>query len=162
MNTEPKSQTYTIDVARLSLLAAQLAQAIPSTRQGAVLIELVGDLGGGKTTFVKALAISLGIDKTVTSPTFTIHQRYEIPNCSGYLEHFDLYRLEDDDLVLSEIDDALANPESIVCIEWAQHFGSLNNRDRLKVEFEYIDELHRKLILTAVGTPYQKLLEQVT
>lgn len=162
MNTEPKSQTYTIDVASLSLLAAQLAQAIPSTRNGAVLIELVGDLGGGKTTFVKALAASLKIDKIVTSPTFTIHQRYEVPNSDGYLEHFDLYRLEDDDLVLSEIDDALANPQSIICIEWAQHFGALKNRDRLKVEFEYVDELQRKVTISGLGKFYQQLLEKVT
>ena len=144
------------------MLAAQIVQVLPSARQGAVLIELVGDLGGGKTTFVKALAVSLKIEKTVTSPTFTIHQRYEIPNSSGYLEHFDLYRLEDDDLVLSEIDDALQNPQSIICIEWGQHFESLNNRDRLKVEFEYVDELQRKVTFYGLGKSYQKLVEQIT
>lgn len=162
MNTESKSPTFTIDVARLSLLAEQIAAAF-STREnpGAVLVELVGDMGGGKTAFVKAMAKALGIEATITSPTFTIHQRYNIPDSDGYLEHFDLYRLDNDDIVLNEVQDALSNPHSIICIEWGQHFVALSDLGRLTIKFEYVDDAHRKVTLASHGSYYQKLLETI-
>lgn len=162
MNTEPKSPTFTTDVAKLSLLAEQIAAAFNTEKHpGAVLIELVGDLGGGKTAFVKALAKALGIEATITSPTFTIHQQYELPNSKGYLEHFDLYRLDNDDIVLNEVEDALQNPDSIVCIEWGQHFAALSKLDRLTISFEYVDETTRRLALQAHGNYYAKLVETI-
>ncbi len=135
-------------------LAAKLAKAIHPPQ----LIELVGDLGGGKTTFVQAMAKALGITKTVTSPTFAIHQSYEVP-AGGSLEHFDLYRLTDDEIVGNELRDALAAGDAVVCVEWAQHFHSALTADRLIVQFEYVDEQQRQLTIQATGPASQKLVE---
>lgn len=71
-------------------LAAKLAKKL----HGGEIILLNGDLGAGKTTFTKGLAVALGVEQTVTSPTFTFMKSY-----SGRLElyHFDMYRVDDED-----------------------------------------------------------------
>ncbi len=107
MNTrhESHSERQTADI------AAELARRLPP---GAVVL-LFGDLGAGKTAFVRGFVEGLGIDPDqVSSPTFTIVQAYG----GGRVQHVDLYRLdpaEADDLGLEEL------PESgaLVCIEWA-------------------------------------------
>ena len=134
-------------------MAYRLAKVV----QAPQLIELVGDLGGGKTAFVKVLGKALGIKKTIVSPTFTIHQSYEIPD-GGNLEHFDLYRLSDDEIVGNELKDALNSNGAIVCVEWAKNFHSALSEDRLTIEFEYISDHKRKLTLTCAGPKSQKLL----
>ncbi len=117
----------------------------------------MGDLGGGKTTFVKALGKALGIEKTITSPTFNIHRSYEYSN--NVLEHFDLYRLANDEIVLNELKECLQNPNAIVVVEWAQNFKDILNDDRLIIKFEYIDDNTRKLTFTAEGIKSKQLLE---
>lgn len=124
------------------------------------LIELVGDLGGGKTAFTKALGKALGVVQTITSPTFNIHRSYSYQD--GQLEHFDLYRLSDDEYVLNELQDCLQDPHSVVVVEWAQHFSNVLASDRLVIAFEYIDDTTRKLTLTATGPKSSKLLEAVS
>ena len=58
----------------------------------ASVIELVGDVGAGKTTFVKGLAKALGVSEPVSSPSFTISKTYALPD-GGNLVHYDFYRL---------------------------------------------------------------------
>lgn len=101
------SEQDTIDFARA--FAARL-------RPGSVVL-LVGDLGAGKTTFVRGLALGLGLDpQAVSSPTFTLIQEYR---GRPTLYHVDLYRLqgaEIEDLGLEE----LVAGDGIVVIEWAE------------------------------------------
>jgi tRNA threonylcarbamoyladenosine biosynthesis protein TsaE len=95
----------------------ELGRALASQLRPGAIVLLVGDLGTGKTSFVRGLAAGLGIDPdTVSSPTFTLVQAYRGPLT---LFHVDLYRLEGaepEDLGLEE----LASGEAIVAIEWAE------------------------------------------
>ncbi len=104
-----QSETGTADVAR----------RLASTVQPGTTILLIGELGAGKTAFVRGLAEGLGLDpEQVSSPTFTLVQEYRGPSASLTLHHADLYRItaaEAEDLGLQE----LAGPDSIVAIEWA-------------------------------------------
>ena len=146
MNTEPK---YTFSSKSLSQ-SLELGQKLADLLRPPILIELVGDLGGGKTALVKAIANGLGINKTVTSPTFNIHRSYEAPS-GNKLEHFDLYRISDDEIVLNELLDSIRDPKSVVCTEWATHFTKLSDADKLTIECLYISEGERNYIFTAKG-----------
>jgi len=155
MNTNQKSLQLITSLKTSSALAAKLALHIEPPQ----LIELVGDLGGGKTAFTKALGKALGVTSTITSPTFNIHRSYSFGK--GKLEHFDLYRLNDDDIVLSELQDCLEAPDSIVVVEWAQHFTKALSADYLSVEFVFLDESTRQITFTASGPVTQNLIEKI-
>lgn len=83
-------------------------------------ILLVSDLGGGKTTFTKGLAIGLGISSTVHSPTYTLHRSYSVDSSVGItsLDHFDLYRTNEDDTIAWVIQELLEQDSSLLVIEW--------------------------------------------
>lgn len=138
----------------------KLGMAVAKNIQTPLLIELSGDLGGGKTALVKAIAKGLGITKTVTSPTFNIHRSYEAPS-GKVLEHFDLYRLSDDEIVLNELIDALNNPKALVCVEWAQHFIKSPNKNHLTIECHFVDENVRRYDLYPSGDVAQHLVEEL-
>lgn len=120
--TTTNSVEDTLDVA--AKLAARL--------RAGDCVELVGDLGSGKTHFVKGLAAKLGYMGEVTSPTFTISQIYSLPS-EQHLYHFDFYRLAEDHLIAGELGDALSDPQGIVATEWGQAMHSVLPRDRFKV-----------------------------
>ena len=95
-------------------LGAQLAARLPAGS----LVALSGDLGAGKTAFVRGMARGLGITGRVTSPTFTIVNEYE--GADRPLFHFDLYRLEDaDELFDIGWEDYLARG-GICAVEWSE------------------------------------------
>jgi tRNA threonylcarbamoyladenosine biosynthesis protein TsaE len=118
----------------------KLAQSL----RGGELIELSGDLGSGKTTFVKGLAEGLGSKDQVTSPSFALKNVY-----GGRLElyHFDLYRLEEPGLINHELKDALKD-DSVVAIEWAGASSDILPQDRIIVEFSAGEGNTRKLKIT--------------
>ena len=100
-----------------------LARTIAATlRRGAVLA-LSGDLGAGKTHFVKGLAAGLGTAASVTSPTFTLLHEY--PGGRLPLYHFDFYRLDDADEALKIGLDEYLDGDGACVIEWAEKFPAL-------------------------------------
>lgn len=127
---------------RTARLAAGLAQEL---RPGDV-VELVGDLGVGKTTFVRAAAAALGVEGPVTSPSFAVAQRYlgRVP-----VVHLDGYRLgevegDDIDLLADEVGD-----DAVVFAEWPEGLGEVLPRPRLRVELEHLGGDLRLVRLTA-------------
>ncbi len=129
-------------------VAAALAALV---RPGDVLV-LAGEMGAGKTTFMKAFAAALGFDGPVTSPTFTLVQHY----VGGRLDvhHVDVYRLdrvgELHDLGLGELLDA----GGVVCVEWGDVVATALGEDRLEVRLDADpdDPVHaRRIELHAVG-----------
>lgn len=154
MNTEPKYSYSSKSLEDTKKLGLAIAENI----QTPMLIELSGDLGGGKTALVKAIAKGLGINQTVTSPTFNIHRSYESPG-GTVLEHFDFYRLEDDEIVRNELEDSLQNQNAIVCVEWAQHFSTHLAKDRLTIECHFVNESERRYEITAFGQKATRIIE---
>jgi tRNA threonylcarbamoyladenosine biosynthesis protein TsaE len=111
------------------LIASEIVRDAPAS----TVLSLSGDLGAGKTEFVKGLALGLGIDGEVTSPTFTILHEYR----GGRLPlfHMDFYRLREE-RELDEISfDEYLRVGGICAIEWGEKFQNRLPPDTLKVVF---------------------------
>ena len=109
------------------------------------MLALSGELGAGKTAFTQGVARGLGIRSAVTSPTFTLINRYTSPD-GRVLQHVDCYRLGNASL---EMWDAgltdLFTGDDMVVIEWADRIPELLPDDHLAVDFTYIDEVRRRI-----------------
>jgi tRNA threonylcarbamoyladenosine biosynthesis protein TsaE len=134
---------------RSELETAAAGRALaPRLMPGSVIL-LSGDLGSGKTAFVRGVAEGLGVGPDdVSSPTFTLVQEYR----GGRLPlfHVDLYRLNDprevDDLGLEEI-----AAEGVLAIEWAERLPR-PPRDGLRVLLEHAGETERRITITRIGS----------
>lgn len=134
-----------------------LAENIESEKFPGMIICLNGELGSGKTVFVKGFAKSLGIDDTITSPTFNIVKEYnngELP-----LNHMDVYRLEDSKESIGFED--YFSKEAVSIIEWADLIENYLPEERLDIKFKIIDEDTRILILKPHGQKYEDLVNNV-
>ena len=116
-------------------------------RTEAVVIGLYGELGSGKTTFVKGIAKAYGLTQTVTSPTFVIEKIYKIDNKRfNYLIHIDAYRLESgDELLTLGWDKILSDLKNIIFIEWPENVKEILPTSMLKIYFTFVDEHTRKI-----------------
>ena len=111
------------------------------------VIELIGDVGAGKTTFTRGLAKGLGIKEQITSPSFTISKSYALPDNKGRLIHYDFYRLPDPGLMLDDLQENLDNPENIIIIEWGKSIENILPKNRTKIEIKYINDNSREVTL---------------
>ncbi|HTK39903.1 MAG TPA: tRNA (adenosine(37)-N6)-threonylcarbamoyltransferase complex ATPase subunit type 1 TsaE [Patescibacteria group bacterium] len=125
---------------------------------GSEVIELVGDVGAGKTTLVKGLARGLGIDEDVQSPTFTISRIYQTGDDSK-LAHYDFYRLTEPGILQLEIQESVADTSSIVVIEWGDIVEGVLPKDRLTIRIEPSTQHARVLSLSAGGDQSRRLVE---
>lgn len=121
-------------------LAKKLAQNL---ELGSV-IELVGNLGAGKTTFTQALGKALGVSRPIKSPTYSIVKEYPIPG--GLFVHIDAYRLEEGGADTIDLDSYL-NQNAILVVEWAQFIEEYLPDDRLVVEFQTSDHWDQRTII---------------
>jgi tRNA threonylcarbamoyladenosine biosynthesis protein TsaE len=126
--------------AETRLIASEIVRNAPA----ATVLSLIGDLGAGKTEFVKGLALGLGIDGEITSPTFTILHEYR----GGRLPlfHLDFYRLREE-WELDEIGfDEYLRAGGICAIEWGDKFPHRLPPDRLKVVFSIHPDNRREIV----------------
>lgn len=130
MSTVVTWQTSSISSEQTEQLALRLGKHL----RGGEVIELVSDLGGGKTTFTRGLAEGLGSTDTVASPTFTISKVYK----AGELEmhHFDFYRLQEPGIIADELAEVVGDPHVVVVVEWADAVRHVLPASRLTVTFE--------------------------
>ena len=118
-------------------LAARLAARL----EPGDVVWVEGDLGAGKTTFVRGAARALGVTEPVSSPTFTIGHRYEAP---VPVAHLDLYRLAG--IHAEEWGDLEPYFDgSIAFVEWPEHGGEWLPRGRAVVTLNHVDEAHRRV-----------------
>lgn len=138
----------------------KIGQLIGSLLIGGEVIELVGDVGSGKTTFVKGLAVGLGISDYIQSPSFSISRVYD-NNKGMNLIHYDFYRLDDPGLMANELNESIDNKNNIVVIEWADVVEGVLPADRLKINIEYLSENERKMTFETGGQSGQKILSGI-
>ncbi len=96
----------------------ELGARIGARLRGGEIFQLIGDVGAGKTTFVKGLAKGLGINDEVQSPSFTISRVYDGRD-GLQLVHYDFYRLTDPGIMANEVAEMVNDPTTITVIEWA-------------------------------------------
>ena len=135
----------------------RLAENLESEKFPNMVICLEGELGSGKTVFTKGFATALGIEDTITSPTFTIIKEYlngELP-----LYHMDVYRLEDSEDEIGITD--YFNKGGVTIIEWADIIENKLPKERLVIKFKVIDENTRILLFEAYGEKYEELCNAV-
>lgn len=106
--------------------------------QRPAVIELIGDVGAGKTTFVRGLAEGLGVKESITSPSFTISKTYALPD-GGKLVHYDFYRLAEPGLMMDDLNEAMSEPNNVVVVEWAESVEELLPEKRKIIKIEYTD-----------------------
>ena len=130
-----------------------LGQLFGRDAKAGLVIALSGDLGAGKTQFVKGLARGLGISARVHSPTFTLVNEYN----GGRLKlfHLDLYRLETREQILSAGIEELLKPDGVSVIEWAErllgeHPTSILEKV-LRVKIEVVSETERQITYDDFG-----------
>jgi tRNA threonylcarbamoyladenosine biosynthesis protein TsaE len=127
---------------------------------GGEYIELVGDVGAGKTTFTKGLALGMGITDTIQSPTFTINRVYD--TASGLrLQHYDFYRLNDAGIMADELAETSSDPKNIIVIEWGDIVSGVRPQDYLQLQFSSPSENTREVTLTPHGERSRQLLERI-
>lgn len=123
-------------------LGKKLAKNFSKNRLSPVLC-LYGELGTGKTTFIRGLAKGLGIASRITSPTFT-YQR--VHGGSPKLYHFDCYRLEGpDELLIHDLHEAVSNRDGIIAVEWSEKIKHHLPEKHTDIYFEYVDENEREI-----------------
>lgn len=135
----------------------ELAENFEAEKFENMVICLNGDLGSGKTIFTKGFAAALGIDETVTSPTFNIIKEYlngEMP-----LYHMDVYRLEGN-IAGTGITDYF-NKNGVTIIEWAEMIEDYLPEERLDITIKVVGECKRVLKIVPHGQKYEELCEAV-
>lgn len=122
----------------------KLAEKLDFGRDFAAVIEMVGDVGTGKTTLTRGLAEGLGVKEPVTSPSFTISKVYALPS-GGRLVHYDFYRLNDPGLMMEDLGENLAEPTNVIVVEWGESVMDLLPKKRIVVRVNYNDDGAREV-----------------
>ncbi len=110
-----------------------------------IILELIGDVGAGKTTFTRGLAEGLGIKESVTSPSFTISKSYAFDG-NKTLTHYDFYRLPDPGLMQEDLEDSIKN-NHIIIVEWADSVSNILPENRQKIEIKLNDDNSREVTI---------------
>ena len=141
-----------------------ITKKIASELNDGCLLLLEGDLGAGKTTFVRYLGEALNTRQPITSPTFTLIQKY---NAKIPMVHIDLYRIEKEiDIYFLDITEILDKDQQLVCIEWPERLGSYMPEDYITISLSYptsseVSDSHRELELKLSGEKYKTVFQNI-
>ncbi len=125
---------------------------------GGEIIELVGDVGAGKTTLAKGIAKGLGVDEEVQSPSFTISRVYTTAS-DVQLVHYDFYRLNEAGIMMSELHETLQDPRVVTLIEWAEIVSGILPEDKVTIQIASPTENSRTVTLLAGGEKSKQLIK---
>lgn len=139
----------------------EYAKSFAKKLKGGEVVGLVGELGSGKTTFVKGLAEGLEIKENITSPTFVLLKEYQAKkilrpktNLGGLRKkvrtfvHIDAYRVENiDDIKSIGIEEYFERDNVIIVIEWAEKIRKILPKNTLYINFKHKSEKEREITL---------------
>ena len=156
MNTVKTWQTRSTS----SEATERLGEAIGARLRGGEIIELVSDLGGGKTTFTRGLARGAGSKDVVGSPTFTLNREYDAPAFT--ISHFDFYRLGEAGIVGDELVEVVGDPHYVAVIEWGDivHDVLPEERMTLRINLDSSSEQAREIVVT-YPEKYEDIVERL-
>jgi len=136
-----------------------LGKRLAKFLQGKDIICLFGQLGSGKTTFIKGLAAGLGVKKIeVSSPSFILMRKYKgrLP-----LYHFDLYRIKDSAELCDIGYEEFVFDAAVSVIEWADRMKELLPKDYLRIDFTFVDSNKRQIKFNAKSKYYRDLIKRL-
>ncbi|MFH0985235.1 MAG: tRNA (adenosine(37)-N6)-threonylcarbamoyltransferase complex ATPase subunit type 1 TsaE [Candidatus Omnitrophota bacterium] len=139
-----KQRTVTTSSAQETM---DLGKSVASEVKPGTVLCFEGQLGSGKTTFIKGLAEGLGLERSaqVKSPTFVLMHIYKVKTP---LYHFDCYRLNSlEELENIGFEDFVNDPRAISCVEWAEKAGDLIPAKARHIRFEILDASRRRITL---------------
>jgi tRNA threonylcarbamoyladenosine biosynthesis protein TsaE len=126
----------------------KVGEGFASGLPGGTVVAMYGDLGAGKTAFVRGMARGMGLDCRVSSPTFTIVNEYL---GARELIHFDMYRLRSsDELFDIGWEDYLARG-AVCAVEWSENVEDAFFGDEITVRIEKLSENERKITISEAG-----------
>ncbi|MCD6402514.1 tRNA (adenosine(37)-N6)-threonylcarbamoyltransferase complex ATPase subunit type 1 TsaE [bacterium] len=135
------------------ILGKEVLKTLPKKK--ALVFGLLGDLGGGKTTFLKGFAKGLGIKEKILSPTFILMKKFQIPNSKTqipkfkYFYHIDCYRIQKPQEILSlGFKKIIFDSQNVVAIEWADRILKKMPKGTVWISFEFLDKDKRKITVS--------------
>lgn len=137
----------------------ELGRQIGNALVGGEVIAMVGDLGAGKTTITKSIALSLGIEEHVTSPTFTIVNEYQ---GRVKLYHFDVYRIGDIEEMYDLGFDEYIDSGGVSIIEWANLIEEILPDDAINIEIISLGDDKRQITITGKGEKTQNIIKELS
>ena len=123
----------------------EYGEKIAKSLSAPLVIELLGDVGAGKTTFTRGLAKGLGVKEAVTSPSFTISKNYQGEKCQ--LVHYDFYRLNDPGIMSEDLQESISDEDTITVVEWGERIRGILPQHHMVVEIKYINETEREITI---------------
>ena len=127
-------------------------------KKRAKVISLEGELGGGKTTFLKGFARGLGVKEVIKSPSFVIMKKYRLPITHYllpviYFYHFDCYRVENPEEILRlGWEEIIKKPQNIIAVEWGEKIRKVLPQMYFWITFEFINKTTRKITFLEIST----------
>lgn len=119
----------------------ELAQEVATSLKGGDILALSGELGTGKTSFTKGLAMKLGVFEEIKSPTFTLMNVYKLNGQIKRFVHIDTYRLENEkQLIEIGAEDYIGDKSTVTVIEWPEKIaGLLKNKKVTEIKFRHLN-----------------------
>lgn len=138
------STVMTLQISSTSSAATErLGEQLGRNLRGGEVVELVSDLGGGKTTFTRGLVRGAGSTDRVGSPTFTLSREYKAAKFT--VAHFDFYRLGEAGIVGDELAEIIADPSYVTVVEWGDIVHDVLPENRLTIRMTQAGETARQL-----------------
>ncbi|MCL2627120.1 MAG: tRNA (adenosine(37)-N6)-threonylcarbamoyltransferase complex ATPase subunit type 1 TsaE [Oscillospiraceae bacterium] len=135
-------------ITKSELETVREGEKLGKTLKPGAVVALYGELGAGKTAFTRGLAQGLGINMSVSSPTFTIVNEYLGDTA---LFHFDMYRLEKEDELFDIGWDDYHDRGGVCVVEWSEKVPGAFPPDTITVRFNILGDNERQIGITAAG-----------